>query len=340
MENYLQRCLTSLLEQTLSDIEIIAVDDGSPDRSGAICDAYAEKDSRIRVIHKQNGGVAAARNDGLAAATGEYVIFCDGDDWMPIDACENLWAARGADVIYGNLHRCWDRKEEYMRLFDAPFCTDDQAFIRELIKTNFYYTYCPAPATRDRADGCYGGPWNKLVRRSLLLEHDIRFDSRVRGVFDDVIYTAHVLANAKTVAYIGKSVYCYRQVGQSMTRGFKPDILSVNEQIFVCWEEFLSQHDPAGEFRQAYCANVLRRLDHAVQVYFLSEGSLAPRRQRLRELKTVMGSEPYRTAARTVPGRQLNRRHRVLRFMVAHRWAAGLWLILSVRKYLRFKHHG
>lgn len=315
------------------------MDDGSPDRSGEICDAFADRDSRIRVIHKQNGGVAAARNDGLAAATGEYVIFCDGDDWMPTDACENLWAARGADVIFGDLHRCWDTREEYMRLFDSPFCTDDPAIIKEIIKTNFYYTYCPSPAARDRANGCYGGPWNKLVKRRLLLERGILFDSRVKGIFDDVIYTAHVLANAATVAYIGKSVYCYRQVEQSLTRGFKSDILSVNEQIFRCWEEFLLTSDPAGELRQPFYANVLRRLDHAVNVYFMSEANPASRCDRMGRLRKVMGSEPYRTAAQNAPWSKLNRRHRVLAFLTRHRWAAGLWIVLSIRNYLRC-HHG
>lgn len=83
VEKYIGFCIESLQKQTLKEIEIILVDDGSPDKSGEICDLYAAKDARIIVIHKKNGGVSAARNDGMDIAKGEYIIFCDSDDWLP-----------------------------------------------------------------------------------------------------------------------------------------------------------------------------------------------------------------------------------------------------------------
>ena len=93
VEQYLPKCMESLLAQTLEDIEVMLVDDGSPDGCPALCDRYAEEDGRVRVIHKSNGGVSAARNDGLAAATGDYVIFCDSDDWMAVDGLATLYVA-------------------------------------------------------------------------------------------------------------------------------------------------------------------------------------------------------------------------------------------------------
>ena len=282
VDKYLEKCLDSLIGQTLQDIEIIPVDDGSPDTSGAICDRYAAADSRVKPIHKKNGGVSAARNDGLAAATGDYVFFCDGDDWMPADACQLLWEEAeksGADVIFGDIWRSWDDRDEYMRLFDTPFRTNDRAFIRELIRTNFYYTYCPAVPTDNPADGCYGGPWNKIVKRQLLLDANIQFDLRVKGIYDDVLYSAYVLAEAEDVAYIGKPVYNYRQVVNSMTHVFKKNILEINRSIFASWEEFLERYDAEKQWRQAYHANVLRRLDHAVQVYFMTKANPAPDRK-------------------------------------------------------------
>lgn len=340
VENYLQKCLHSLTNQTYDDIEIIMVDDGSPDNSGIVCDAYAEKDSRVKVIHKKNGGVSAARNDGLAAATGDYVLFCDGDDWMPMDACECLCKAADetdADVIFGDIWRSWDDRDEYMRFFKDPFCTEDPDFIRELVKTNFYYTYCPAVPTQNRADGCYGGPWNKAVKRTLLLEHDIHFDVRVKGIYDDVIYSAHVLANAKKIAYIGKPVYNYRQINQSMTHVFKKNILEINEAIFTSWREFLESYDVRGEWKRAYSANVIRRLDHALEVYFLSDANLAPQKNRKVELAALLKQEPYYTAARNVDLDKLTKRHRVEAWLAAHDCVNGLWLFYSFRKLRRSK---
>lgn len=90
-EKYLNRCVDSIIAQTWSNLEIILVDDGSPDNSGAICDEYAAKDSRIKVIHKQNGGVSSARNAGIDAATGDYIAFVDSDDYIAPDMYEKLF---------------------------------------------------------------------------------------------------------------------------------------------------------------------------------------------------------------------------------------------------------
>ncbi len=332
VDKYLEKCLDSLIGQTLQDIEIIPVDDGSPDTSGAICDRYAALDGRVKPIHKKNGGVSAARNDGLAAATGEYVFFCDGDDWMPADACELLWneaQKTDADVILGDIWRSWEDRDEYMRLFADSFVSEDRSFICELIRTNFYYTYCPSVPRVDRADGCYGGPWNKIVRRKMLMDNQICFDLRVKGIYDDVIYSGYVLAEAKRVAYIGKPVYNYRQVGTSMTHVFKKNILDINQAIFASWEEFLERYDSENTWRPAYYANVLRRLDHAVQVYFLTEANTAPVKDKKRELAALLRSEPYHSAARGAERAKLNRRHKVLARLAGWGSASGIWAAYS-----------
>ena len=90
VEEYLHPCVDSILHQTYTNLEVILVEDGSPDDCGAICDAYAAKDSRVKVIHKPNGGQADARNVGMAAMSGEYVTFVDSDDWLAVDLYERV----------------------------------------------------------------------------------------------------------------------------------------------------------------------------------------------------------------------------------------------------------
>ena len=85
VQRYLRRCVDSILSQTFSNLEVILVDDGSPDRCGAICDEYAAADPRVKVIHKPNGGLSSARNAGIEAAAGEYLAFVDSDDWLDAD---------------------------------------------------------------------------------------------------------------------------------------------------------------------------------------------------------------------------------------------------------------
>ena len=107
VEPYLDQCVQSIVDQTYANLEIILVDDGSPDNCPAMCDAWAEKDSRIRVIHKANGGVSSARNAGLDMATGSYIAFVDADDWLEPAAVEILLeqaVSTGADIVVGNYY--------------------------------------------------------------------------------------------------------------------------------------------------------------------------------------------------------------------------------------------
>lgn len=92
-EQYLRKCIESTMTQTLKKIEILLVDDGSPDQCGEICDEYAEKDKRIRVLHKKNGGLSSARNYGCKAAQGKWIMFVDGDDWIEPDMCQTMYSA-------------------------------------------------------------------------------------------------------------------------------------------------------------------------------------------------------------------------------------------------------
>ena len=108
VEKYLNRCIQSLLNQTLKDIEIIMVDDGSPDRCPQMCDNYAKKDNRIKVIHKQNAGLGYARNSGLEIATGEYIAFVDSDDFVNSQMYETLYnnaVSTKADVVYSGFRK-------------------------------------------------------------------------------------------------------------------------------------------------------------------------------------------------------------------------------------------
>ena len=148
VEKYLPQLLDSLVSQSLREIEIILVDDGSPDGCGIICDNYANNDPRIKVIHKKNGGVSAARNDGLKETTGDYVIFCDSDDWLPLNALEILWNKgneENADIVIGDVYENRESSNVQAHFYSKDFVTDDSLFIHKMIQADIYKTYCPMP---------------------------------------------------------------------------------------------------------------------------------------------------------------------------------------------------
>ncbi len=318
VERYIGELIESLQKQTLKDIEIILVDDGSPDNSGAICDKYAKGDNRITVIHKKNGGVSAARNDGLAIATGEYIMFCDSDDWLPYDALQKLYEEgkrTDADIVVGEVFQSENGKDRLARYYEKSFVTQDRNFIRKMIQADFYKTYCPMPHPVGPAFG-YGGPWNKAVKLSLIKDNHIKFDVRVKGIFDDIIYTAYILANAKKVSYIQEPVYYYRIIPTSITRTYKANALDINSAIFNSWREFMAKYGQDGFFDKPYYAVVIRRFVEALPVYFLSKKNPKSFSERMAEMKQVMNESEYQKAIKEVDSSKLTPFQRsIWRFM-------------------------
>ena len=151
VEDYLAECIDSVLGQSYTDYEIILVDDGATDSSGRMCDEYARKDSRIRVIHQENGGLSAARNTGLRAAWGKYIYFLDSDDYIAPSALEHLAALaekEQADVVFFDGYTFFDECEadvtaiEYVRQATYP-PTNGREMLRQLLGRDEYRTAVP-----------------------------------------------------------------------------------------------------------------------------------------------------------------------------------------------------
>lgn len=191
-ELFLPKLLDSILGQTWKNLEILLVDDGSPDNSGAICDEYAKRDSRIRVIHKKNGGACEARNVGLAEATGEYILIIDGDDWLENDYVEYLM-----NLIY--------KTGSDMAMTDQIFTTRD----REQVKKDAIETWTPEEAF---CNIIYPkipiGPWNKIYKTSLLRDNHIDFNRPWSG--EGLYFSAMAAQHSVSVGIGHRKIYNYR----------------------------------------------------------------------------------------------------------------------------------
>lgn len=208
VEEYLDRCVESILSQTFNDFELVLVDDGSPDNCPAMCDRYAEKDSRVKVIHKVNGGLCSARNAGLAIAAGEYIVPVDSDDWIDRDALQLLWdkAVRQhhPDAIIFNALKVFDDHNE-----EIPYAYKAGYYSREKMLSDIlpYMIW-------DRRQGfCKGlfnpAPWNKVYKREILLEHHC-FDERIR-MGEDNAYVFEALYYSKSLVMLDDYLYFYYQ---------------------------------------------------------------------------------------------------------------------------------
>lgn len=217
VEKYIKECVESIVAQSYSDIEIILVDDGSPDNCPKICDDFAKKDGRIKVIHKANGGLISARKAGLKASTGEYVCFVDGDDWIEPDMYENIAEAiekTQADCVITQFYFDYPenpRKSEYK--LARKFYTREE-IEKEIFPTMLfdgeYYRF-----------GIYPCCWTKVFKREILEKHLTDTDDRIR-MGEDIAFTYPCIMECQSLAFIDKALYHYRINNESMTKAYDP----------------------------------------------------------------------------------------------------------------------
>ncbi len=212
IDRYIGICIESILNQTYKNLEILLVDDGSKDRCSEICDLYASKDSRIKVIHKPNGGLVSARKAGLRQSTGKYISYVDGDDWIGAGFIDGLYTAAettGADMVCAGQTRDLFSKSAHFTNTMASGVYEGEK-LRELWKNmiscgSFYRT------------GISTYVWNKLFKREILLEQQAAVDERI-SIGEDGAVTYPALLKCKKVAVIDNVAYHYRQREDSMLK--------------------------------------------------------------------------------------------------------------------------
>lgn len=196
MELYLDRCMKSILEQTYSNLEIILVDDGSTDKSPRMCDEYSKQDSRIKVIHKKNGGLSDARNAGLAIATGTYIGYVDSDDWIELDMYERMYTAcveHHADVAVCRYASVFP-DETYKAGTGETRVFDREELVEHYLKDDEHVII-------------YNSVWSKLFSKSIV-EGEL---FPVGHNSEDIMYTTKSFCKAKRAVYIDSPLYNYVQ---------------------------------------------------------------------------------------------------------------------------------
>lgn len=211
IDRYLGICIESILKQTYPNLEIILVDDGGKDRCSEICDLYARKDNRIKVIHKSNGGLVSARKAGLKESGGSYISYVDGDDWVEPGFIEGLYAAAvtGADMVCAGFTRnLFSKSENFTNPLPVGIYEGEE--LKGLWKSMISYGSYYRP-------GITTYVWNKLFRREILLDAQNQVDSRI-SIGEDAAVTYPALLCCRRVAVVDNVAYHYRQREDSMLK--------------------------------------------------------------------------------------------------------------------------
>lgn len=324
-EKYLRECIDSILAQTFSDFELILVDDGSPDGSGAICDEYADKDPRIQVIHQENGGVTSARKAAMRIAHGEWISFVDSDDWIHPNMFERMIAKASetsADMVICDVSLEYGEKTERL-----PTLAEEGLYQKNALRDTIYPTMLLD--TKARRPGILGSSCNKLFHRNLVETVFWQVDdSFVYG--EDALFCYGALLESNRIFVLRESLYHYRQHSASAMHQYNGDRCYKNAlRSYYAFQSFLQNRgfDMKAQLSAYISVNavgVIRRV-----LLFDTEASLC---KRLKQARAFLSDELVH-ASLSENGKLLQSRKEQQKMLLAKkRRVAFLYLFFAVRE--------
>lgn len=210
---YIERCLNSLRNQTLKDIEVLVINDGSTDNTKNICHSFEEIDQRFKVFSQENGGLSEARNKGIKIATADFIAFVDGDDYVDETMYEKLYkkiTSEKADLAISGFLKIWE--DQTFRTLKSKRCYFNSSLLNEDISINFLKKH----------DEPFVVAWNKLYKLEIIKNQKILFVNK--AFFEDVGFMVRYLNFTKKICFIKETLYYYSQRDGSITKSFNPII--------------------------------------------------------------------------------------------------------------------
>lgn len=318
VEKYLDRCMDSLLNQTLQDIEIILIDDGSPDRIPEMCDNYAKLDPRVRVIHKSNGGLGFARNSGLKIAKGEYVAFVDSDDYVDVNMYETLYIEairNNTDVVFCGFKQeikpgQWIDSREVATIthFEG---SEVICFMLDMVASS------PKEPNERRY---YMSVWHAIYRNKIIIDNSLTFLSEREVVSEDIPFQIDFLKIANKLTYIPQNLYYYCNNSSSLSSTYKAEKFYRFKNLYHVINQKLIEIQ-GGELRSSrlfigYCRTQLSHL------------MLSAESNKLSKIKEITNDEIWEYLSNNYSVNNFSRLdHRIVYWLILNKCNVSLCLI-------------
>lgn len=331
-KEYLNQCVQSLYTQTYSNIEIILVDDGSPDECPAICNELAKSDARIHVIHKENEGAAIARKSGLDVATGAYVIFVDSDDWLDADTvseCISTAHRDNADCVMFGYVREYPQKSIHNPLFPQGFSCDlvqSEKYVHRRIVGPVEKELCEPQRVDNLSSFCMRLMKIEIARKGIFISE------RIVGTSEDTIFNLYALDGCK-ISYINKCFYHYRKSNaQSITTQHKPDLAEKWDVMYGIIQEYIDGSGRADEYHTPF----LNRVACGMIGLGLNEiGSTESIWKKAQRIRAILDKPLYREAFRQLDTSYCGAKWKLFFLLCKKRWTFLLAALLRIMNYLR-----
>jgi glycosyltransferase involved in cell wall biosynthesis len=333
VELYLHKCIDSLILQTYSNIEIILVNDGSPDNCGRICDEYAQKDSRIKIIHKVNGGLVSARNAGYELSSGDWIMYLDGDDWIEINTCEILVRFlnifNDVDLIFWNTIQKMGEKsilQLYWKSEDDYHIYRDKKCIKLSLNT---LVYSSGIATA----------YSKLIKRAFCEQNNLIHNNNLIQGVEGVEFSMRVFYAAKTALHINQFLTNYRYNSNSISKRIDEKNSEYIIDGFVEIQKFINNMPVLfrNDFQEAMYQRVLYALIAISMSTYFHPNNKDAFFVKIRKFKSLLKENIiFEEALNHVKFDQLDRLRRIAFFAIKYKFYFLLYPI-AVLKYILLK---
>lgn len=330
VEKYIHRCIHSLINQTLKDIEIILVDDESPDNCPQICDEYALKDARIKVIHKKNEGLGLTRNAGIEIATGEFVSFIDSDDWVDLTMYETLYYTakkNNCDTVYCSLLYYYSPNKI------VPFKeVEKDTFFQNRKEIDSFLLDMLAPLPSYHSDVKYMVSVCKAIyAKNIIDNYHLKFVSERIIASEDMVFQAQYLKKAKKIGFIPKYFYNYFQNNESITHTYSDIRIEKLKKFIQEMDSIFSHYFCKTEYYIRLQRKTLHYLRTAFYIKYQTT-KLQSYYKKNKEFLKLCNDKTFSTILKSYPYQLLPIKHRFFYFMFKYKLTPLLLLMYKIYK--------
>lgn len=339
-ERYIDKCIQSVLEQTMTDFELIVIDDGSSDNSGRILDNYAQQDSRIKIFHIENSGVSAARNYGIEECKGDYIYIMDSDDYLEENALMDMYCAAiesKCDVVISD-HYVFTmvNNQKVSHYFSKEFFTMNRDTINLIQKMVLYKSFSPF-YTKENIGLGIAAPWNKLIKREVIIDNHLLFDPYVRGLFDDGLFCIDLFECVNSLKYIREPTYHYRITQSSLIHQYNNQRINTYLRVYERLNDFCIDKNKTYNLKDAINARKIQYLGNLFKTHFLAPQFASNVIDRYNKVKTVINETTYAEAIKEVNVDDLLGKQKVFVYLLRFRLLFIVFLYYKVKDLIYWK---
>lgn len=334
VEKYLPKCLDSIVNQTYKNLEIICVNDESPDGSLKYLKIYAKTDNRIKIISQKNQGLSGARNTGAKYVTGEYIMYVDSDDWIELDTCENALnkaLENSADVVLWNYVREFSNSSVPKKLFNQEEIIFNRDDVKNLIHRRLFGLSKDELAVPENADSIVTA-WGKLYKSELIINNKIEFvDTKIIGT-EDALFNIYVFGYVNKAVFINKCFNHYRKDNvSSLTKVYNNNLFSKWQVLYDIMKKYIQENN----CEKAYDTALQNRICLSIIGLGLNVLTGGKDLKKVREIKNIIGCERYRKAYKQLTLKYFPIHWKIFFFFAKHNMAFGVYIMLKCINKLR-----